>query len=79
MDKSLKISKRKASLDAKRARSGYLFTLPFILGIILIYVPILIDSIWFTFNDMGTQIVDGNPVLTLTFVDFINFVFINTS
>ena len=42
--------KRKASLDARKAMSGYVFVLPFILGVILIYFPILIDSIWFSFN-----------------------------
>ena len=49
--KSLKLPfGRKGSLDARRARSGYLFTLPFILGIVLVYIPILIDSIWYSFN-----------------------------
>ena len=40
---------KKASLDAKKARAGYLFVLPFILGVVLIYLPILIDSICFSF------------------------------
>ena len=42
---ALKLPKRKASLDARRARSGYFFTLPFIIGVIFVYLPILIDSI----------------------------------
>ena len=42
--------KKKASLDAKKARAGYVFVLPFILGVVLVYLPILIDSIWFSFN-----------------------------
>ena len=61
-----RIFKRKASLDARKARSGYLFVLPFLLGIVLIYVPILLDSIWFSFNQLGTEIVDGLPVQVLT-------------
>ena len=44
------IFKRKPSLDKRRARAGYLFVLPFILGIVLIYLPILIDSVWFSFS-----------------------------
>ena len=64
---------RRASLDARKARSGYIFVLPFILGIVLIYLPILIDSIWFSFNDM--EIVNTgdarNPtILELTFRGF---------
>lgn len=45
--------KKKASLDAKKARAGYIFVLPFLLGIIVVYLPILIDSIWFSFNELG--------------------------
>ncbi len=41
--------RRRASLDARKARAGYFFVAPFIIGIILIYLPILIDSIWFSF------------------------------
>ncbi len=44
------IFRRKPSLDKRKARAGYLFVLPFILGIILIYLPILIDSVWFSFS-----------------------------
>ena len=45
-----KIFRRRASLDARKARAGYGFVLPFILGVLLVYLPILIDSIWFSFN-----------------------------
>ena len=55
MDNNLqpKLRRRKrASLDARKARSGYLFVLPFILGIFLIYIPILLDSVWFSFGKL---------------------------
>ena len=48
--------RRGMSLDAKKSLSGYMFVLPFILGVLLIYVPILVDSIWFSFS-----YVDFNP------------------
>ena len=51
-NEKLKIHRKRASLDARKARSGYLFVLPFILGIFLIYVPILLDSIWLSFGDL---------------------------
>ena len=44
------------SLDAKKSLSGYMFVLPFVLGVLLIYLPILIDSVWFSFS-----YVDFNP------------------
>jgi len=43
---------KKASLDARKARAGYFFVLPFIIGIVAIYLPILIDSVWFSFNQV---------------------------
>ena len=62
MDKSLKIPKRrKVSLDARKARSGYLFVAPFLIGVVLIYLPILLDSIWMSFNDFGS-VYDENGV-----------------
>ena len=41
---------RRASLDARKARAGYMFVFPFILGVVLIYLPILLDSIWFSMS-----------------------------
>ena len=53
MDKTLNIKRRrKVSLDSRKARAGYVFTLPFILGILLVYLPILIDSLWMSFHDI---------------------------
>ena len=50
MEKTMtKRRRRAASLEKRKARAGYVFVLPFILGIVLIYLPILIDSIWFSF------------------------------
>ena len=55
MEKSLKIPKKRAvSLDKRKARAGYFFVAPFVIGIILIYIPILLDSIWFSFYDIET-------------------------
>ena len=52
----LTIPKRKrASLDARKARQGYYFVAPFIIGIVLIYIPILLDSIWFSFNRLNND------------------------
>ncbi len=66
MNKQLKISKRRpASLDARKARSGYVFILPFLLGLALIYIPILLDSIWFSFNKITIEIIEGVPVQVL--------------
>ncbi len=47
--------KKRASLDARKARQGYYFVAPFIIGIVLIYIPILLDSIWFSFNRLNND------------------------
>ena len=60
---------KKASLDARKARSGYIFVLPFLLGIVLIYLPILADSIWFSFNDVDVN-TENITQLKLTFRGF---------
>ena len=38
------------SLERSRARAGWFFVLPFLATFIAIYIPIIRDSIWFSFN-----------------------------
>ena len=58
------------SLTEKRTMSGWLFVLPFILGIVLIYAPILITSVKESFS-----VVKGG---TYTFVGLANYKYIFT-
>ncbi len=44
MKKSVK-KKKIASLDKRKARAGWIFVLPFIIGFVLIYIPILFESL----------------------------------
>ena len=41
--------RRAVSLDRRKARAGWLFVLPFVLGFLLIYLPIIFDSIKLSF------------------------------
>ncbi len=43
--------RRVASLERKRARAGWIFVLPFLLGLVFIYAPVMFNSIRFS---MGT-------------------------
>ena len=56
-----------ASLDKRKARNGWIFVLPFVIGILFIYLPIIFDSIWFSMNKIGTIKYGG---MSLTFVGF---------
>ena len=49
--------RKSASLDRKKARAGWIFVLPFVLGLIIIYLPIVFDSIRYSFNKI--QILQG--------------------
>ncbi len=42
-----------ASLDRKKARAGWFFVLPFVLGFLIVYLPIVFDSLKLTFNKMS--------------------------
>ena len=42
-----------ASLDKKKARAGWIFVLPFILGFLLIYIPIIWQSIQYSFSKIN--------------------------
>lgn len=52
--KSAPVKRRRgASLQAKKQRAGWLFILPFLIGIVLIYLPIVFNSIWYSFNEFS--------------------------
>jgi len=46
-----KKKKRASSLDRIKARSGWFFIAPFIIGFLVIYLPILIESVYWSFCD----------------------------
>ena len=61
-----------ASLDRRKARAGWFFVLPFILGFIVIYLPMVYESILLSFHTV--QIVGGEGGgYTMTYVGLANF------
>ena len=69
-----KLFKGKASLDARKARAGYVFALPFLIGVVLIYLPILIDSIWFTFTKEVTNEFNED-IIEYVWLEYYDFAF----
>ena len=65
MTKEIQKKKRKkiASLDKRKARAGWVFVLPFIIGFVVIYLPIIIDSIRFSFVETSIS-KTGGQILT---------------
>ncbi len=51
VDKAVMPKKRKiASLDRRKARAGWFFILPFLIGFVIIYLPMIIESITLSFG-----------------------------
>jgi ABC-type sugar transport system permease subunit len=72
-DIKMKAPKRRknASLDKRKARAGWIFVLPFVLGFVLIYLPIIIDSIKYSFCHM--VILGGGQKPAFEFVGWANY------
>ena len=54
-----KIARRRASLNTRKARAGWLFVLPFVIGVIFLYIPIVLDSMCYSFYEIKTVIGGG--------------------
>lgn len=67
---SPKKTRRPASLDKRKAHAGWFFVLPFVIGFVLIYLPIIFDSIKFSFNEINPVRTGG---YTLDYVGFANY------
>ena len=71
MTKEINKPKKKiASLDKRKARGGWIFVMPFIIGFILIYLPIIVDSIKFSFVETAVSKTGG---LIMTPVGWANY------
>ena len=58
------------SLDKKKARAGWLFILPFVIGFLIIYLPVIFDSIKYSFCEI--KILQGGGY-KLNFVGLENY------
>ena len=65
-----KKKKTRASLESKKAKAGWIFVLPFLLGFVLIYLPIIFDSIKYSFNEIKILVGGG---YRLEFVGWKNY------
>ena len=54
MKKATPKKKKIASLDKRKARAGWFFVAPFLIGFILLYLPIVIESIIYSFQRIHT-------------------------
>lgn len=72
-DKQLGIVKERrkgASLQAKKARVGWLFVAPFIFGFLLIYLPIIFGSLKYSFNQIDVLSGGGYELVWVGFDNY---------
>ena len=65
-----KKKKKPASLDRKKARAGWWFVLPFVAVFIAVYVPIIFDSIRFSFHELEIQATGGYDLIYVGWDNF---------
>ena len=70
--------RRSASLDKRKARMGYLFVLPFIIGLVAIYLPIIYDSILYSFTNIKHG-ADGYQLMWVGLKNYQDALFVDTS
>lgn len=71
--------KRGASLDVKKARAGWFFILPFLLGFVLIYLPIIFDSIKYSFHEIDILIGGGYELKWVGWKNYSDAILVDTS
>ena len=70
------VKRRKpASLDAKKARAGWLFVLPFVIGFVILYIPMLIGSIEFSFSEIHMMGKEGYALENIGFQNYTEALF----
>lgn len=70
VSKSVGGKRKKISLEARKARNGWLFVLPFVIGFIAIYCPIIFDSIKYSISSINQKPSGG---IDLQFVGIKNY------
>ena len=70
-----KVKKSGASLNARKARVGWLFILPFVIGFVLIYIPVIFESLSYSFATItmkGATQGGGYELVWCGFQNYIN-------
>lgn len=69
--------RKTASLDKKKARAGWIFVLPFIIGFILVYLPIVYDSIYYSFHTIRVLPDASVEYVPVGWANYNNALFVN--
>jgi len=67
--------KKPASLDAKKARAGWFFVLPFVIGFVILYIPMLYKSVMFSFSQIKVLENGGYELISIGFDNYTEALF----
>ena len=79
-EQKLKAPKKRrgsASLDKRKARSGYFFVLPFLVGFIAVYLPMIWDSIVYSFSHVTIVAGEGSVTEFVGWENYNEALFVN--
>ena len=68
-----KKKRKRASLNQRKALKGWIFVLPFIIGMIAVYIPVIIESVSYSLADYRVIPAIQGGGYTLSWVGFDNF------
>ena len=68
-----KKKRKRASLNERKALKGWIFVLPFIIGMIAVYIPVIIESVSYSLADYRVIPAIQGGGYTLSWVGFDNF------
>lgn len=69
--------RKSASLDKRKARAGWIFVLPFVIGFVLIYLPIVYDSIRYSFYTIKVLAGGGFELIPAGWSNYNEALFVN--
>ncbi|MBO5789292.1 MAG: sugar ABC transporter permease [Clostridia bacterium] len=56
---------KRPDLSTRKANMGWVFVLPFVIGLLALYLPIVLDSVWFSFNSISYQLDTTTNVVSI--------------
>lgn len=71
--------RKSASLDVRKARAGWIFILPFLIGFVLIYLPVIFDSIKYSFHEIKILVGGGYELEWVGWKNYSDAILVDTS
>ncbi len=75
--KAVKKKKRASSLDRRKARAGWWFVMPFIIGFLTVYLPVIFDSIRYSFSHIKITSGEGFIIENVGWANYNEALFVN--